>query len=74
MYTVLTERLYQSLFLKKGPTQLFSCEYCEIFKNNFFEEHLRTAASAVLQTTQLTFSCLKSTIEILEKGVKYVQS
>ena len=23
---------------------MFSCEYCEIFKSNYFEEHLRTAA------------------------------
>ena len=28
-----------------APTQLFSCEYCEIFQNVYFEEHLRTAAS-----------------------------
>ena len=27
-----------------------------------------------LQLTQLTFTCSKSTIETLEKGVKYVQS
>ena len=27
------------------PTQVFSCDYCEIFKNSYFEEHLRTAAS-----------------------------
>ena len=26
-------------------TQVFSCEYCEIFKNTYFEEHLRTVAS-----------------------------
>ena len=25
--------------------QVISCEYCEIFKNTFFEEHLQTAAS-----------------------------
>ena len=31
--------------LKKTPTQVFSCEYCEISKNNYFEELLRTAAS-----------------------------
>ena len=24
---------------------MFSCEYCEIFKNSYFEEHLQTAAS-----------------------------
>ena len=26
------------------PAQLFSCEYCEIFQNVYFEEHLRTTA------------------------------
>ena len=26
---------------------MFSCEYCEISKKNYFEEHLRTAASEV---------------------------
>ena len=30
---------------KETPTQVFSCEYCKIFKNTYFEEHLRTAAS-----------------------------
>ena len=32
-------------FIKKTPTQVFSCEIREIFKNNYFEEHLRTTAS-----------------------------
>ena len=31
--------------LKKALTQVFSYEYCEIFKNIYFEEHLRTADS-----------------------------
>ena len=26
---------------------MFSCEYCEISKSNYFEEHLRTAAFEV---------------------------
>ena len=25
---------------KETSTQVFSCEYCEIFKNIYFEEHL----------------------------------
>ena len=33
----------ESLFHKVVPTQVFSCKYCKIFKNNFFEELLRTA-------------------------------
>ena len=28
-----------------APTQVFSCEYCEISKNAYFEEHLRTVVS-----------------------------
>ena len=34
------------LYQKQTPTQVLSCEYCEIFKNTYFEEHLQTAASA----------------------------
>ena len=33
-------------FIKKRFQQkVFSCDYWEIFKNTYFEEHLRTAAS-----------------------------
>ena len=32
------------LYLKKSPTQVFSCGYCKMFKNIYFEEHLQTAA------------------------------
>ena len=31
-------------FIKKTPTQVFFCEYCEILKNTFFTEHLRETA------------------------------
>ena len=31
--------------LKKNPTQVFSCEYFEIFKNIYYKEHLQAAAS-----------------------------
>ena len=36
------------LFLKETPTQVFSCEYCAVFKNTYFEKHLGTAASKSL--------------------------
>ena len=36
--------LQPSNFIKER-LQVFSCEYCEIFKNTYFEKHLRTAAS-----------------------------
>ena len=33
-------------FIKKEAlAQVFSCEFCEIFKNTFFTEHLRTTTS-----------------------------
>ena len=31
--------------LKRDSTTSVSCDYCEIFKTTYFEEHLRTAAS-----------------------------
>ena len=33
------------LWKKCSPTQVFSCEICEILKNAYFEEYLRTTAS-----------------------------
>ena len=51
------KHLYWSLFLiklqtfrlatllRRDPTQVFSCEYYQIFKKLYFEEHRRTAAS-----------------------------
>ena len=33
---------------KETPTQVFFCKICEIFKNTYFEEHLRTTASKLL--------------------------
>ena len=40
--------MLESLFNKadkETPTQVFSCEYCEIFINTYFAEHWRTAVS-----------------------------
>ena len=34
-----------TLLKKETLAQVFSCEFCEIFKNTFFTEHLRTTAS-----------------------------
>ena len=30
---------------KEVATQVFSCEYCKIFKKTYFEDYLRKAAS-----------------------------
>ena len=32
------------VYYKENTTQVFSCEYCEIFKNTYFEEQFRTGA------------------------------
>ena len=42
---------------KETSTQAFSFEYCEIFKNTYFEEHRRTATSA--STTLHSQCCQK---------------
>ena len=31
--------------LKRTLTQVFSCEYCKVLKNTYFEDNLQTAAS-----------------------------
>ena len=47
--------------LSKGtPTQVFSCEYCGIFKITCFEEHLQTAASMI--------RCYFDTINLKQSG------
>ena len=33
------------LYYKETPAKVFFCDYCQISKNTYFEEHLRTAAS-----------------------------
>ena len=40
------KHLHQNLFFnKEALAQVFSCEFCEVFKSIFFTEHLRTIAS-----------------------------
>ena len=38
----MAESLYDN---KETPTQVFFCEYCDIFKNTYFEKHLGTTVS-----------------------------
>ena len=40
-------KLQYLLYYKEAPTQMLSHEICEIFKNIYFEEYLRTTASGV---------------------------
>ena len=39
-----SQKLY-NIQRKVVPTKVFSCKYCEIFKNNYFEQHQRKATS-----------------------------
>ena len=39
--------------IKETPTQMFSSDYYEIFRNIYFEEHLRMAASKKIFQTRL---------------------
>ena len=40
------------------PAQVFSCEFCEIFKNTFFIEHIWMIASAYFMSFEETFVIL----------------
>ena len=40
---------------KRDSTKVFSNEYCENFKNTYFEEHLRTTASEITASWAETF-------------------
>ena len=43
-----TDKSFGWNFIKKEtPAQVFSCEFCEISKNIFFKEHIRTTASGL---------------------------
>ena len=37
--------LTPNFIAKEMLAQVFSCKFCEIFKNNYFEEHLQTTVS-----------------------------
>ena len=54
------------------PTRVFSSEYCKIFKNTYFEEHLRTAASVTkaLIVLLLSFVLIHKLGHIKNKGVR----
>ena len=45
------------------PIRVFSCEYCEIFKNTYFEEYLPTAAS-VDRLRKMVFGLVFLTISL----------
>ena len=44
-FTIFTGKLQACNFIKKRLQHMFSSEYCENFKNIYFEEQLLTAVS-----------------------------
>ena len=48
---MLESHFNKETLLKEIPSQVFSNEYCEIFKNTYFEEHLQAAASVILRNS-----------------------
>ena len=47
---VVYRKSYSEKFRKiHRNSQVFSCEFCEIFKNNFFTEHICTTVSGYVQ-------------------------
>ena len=42
------------LYQNETPIQVFSCEYCEVFKNTCFEKHLRMAVSLLTYISYYT--------------------
>ena len=70
------EGQYSSRAIVWTPTQLFSCEYCGIFKITSFEEHLRTDVSirCYLDTINLKQSGCGTTcsFKIQNKNIKII--
>ena len=50
---------------------MFFCEFCEIFKNTFFTEHLWTTAS-VIRTVECGILDIKKTLKTLRIGLYLV--
>ena len=56
---------FNKVVKKETLAQVFSCEFCEIFKNSFFAEDLQMTASAV------NFFHKKISITDIRQGFKY---
>ena len=56
----------ESLFNKAA---VFSCEYCQIFKNAYFEEHLQTAASGIKNAiSSIERTLVQNTLSVSEQN------
>ena len=53
------------LYRKDTPTQVLSIEYCKIFKNSFFIEHLRRLPLSIFMTTTVAFFLMEFHMAII---------
>ena len=52
---------------------MFSSEYCEIFKNTYFDKHLRTAASEISRFSKLATLLINPYVpDVHQKGHTYL--
>ena len=47
-----TPMLESLRYRKANPTEVFSCEFCKIFRNTFFIDHLRVLKALKLTLTK----------------------
>ena len=72
--TLALESLFKKVAgLKESPTQLLSCEICEIVKNTYFEQHLRTTTSWN-SFCYFSFHTIVDRNTKLETGIPWLQS
>ena len=53
-------------YQKKIPSEVFLWEYCETFKNTYYEEHLRTTASVDRKTVWWRSAILQRLEEVID--------
>ena len=59
LFWIKLQDFWPATLLKKTPTQVFFCEYCEIFKNSFFYRTILVAASGIETFFSLWYITLK---------------
>ena len=79
LFLIKLQPFRSATLLKETPTQLFSCDYCEIFKNTYFEEHLGRAASVYSKGLLKYKNCVKKicfqkVFEFIKKSVIYMKN
>ena len=55
---------------KEAMVQVFSCEFCESFKNTFLTEHLRVVASASLSSETANKNLIIAPLKLQEKNLR----